>query len=132
MPRTNHSWRILFCLLLLPPGFLVGGCGKVEREKLKRRAPEGTFYTVQQVVMSSSNGLIRMAPGTRLTRISGDGATLTVKTDAGQELQVSRDMLTDDLDTAALSRKSDSESHREFSERVKAEREATAAKNPKQ
>ena len=67
----------------------------------RRLAPDGTYFLIRRISVTTSDGVVGIAPGTKLTRVASNGPMMTVK-DGAQQFDVPSADLTNDLDQAYL------------------------------
>lgn len=79
----------------------------------RRLAPEGTLYLVQRASVTTDSGVIGFAPGTRVKFVEDRGEKLLV-TDGTTKFEVRGDIVTNDLDMAAIAARSDALSQQEL------------------
>jgi len=67
---------------------------------VKHTAPDGVYYLLERISITTDSGVIADIPGTKVTLEKENGTTLTV-TDGSNHFDVSNTQVTNDLDVAA-------------------------------
>ena len=75
----------------------------------RRLAPDGVFYLLKNVSVTTDSGVMGFAPGTRVDRVGESDGKLKVKA-GDQEFEVDKSSVTNDLDIAALAARQDNQS----------------------
>ena len=85
--------------------------------RVKRIAPEGTFFLVQRASITTDSAVVGFAPGTKVSLVKQDGPTSTVTT-GEYNFDIPSSQLTNDLDIAAGVAKSDLDAQTRIAERI--------------
>ena len=67
----------------------------------RQLAPEGVFYTVQKITITSDTGVVGIPAGTRVTQLKDNGETFTV-TDQETQFEVRPEQVTNDVQLAIM------------------------------
>jgi hypothetical protein len=74
-------------------------------ERVKHLAPQGVYYLLQRVSITTDDGIVGVDAGTKVTLVKDTGASLQV-TDGKTQFEVTPNQVTNDMDTAgALTKK---------------------------
>jgi hypothetical protein len=109
--------------LLLLLVFALFSCDKSQPPVEPRLAPEGVYYLVEYVPVTTDTGVIGYRAGTQVQYVGMRGDKVAVRAEE-REFVVAGDKLTNDLDLAELAGRRDAESQRQLAtvlEQVRAE-----------
>ena len=87
----------------------------------KHLAPEGTFFLTERVAKQVDYGIYSVAPGSKVQRVSQDGAVMKV-TDGHETFELTPAQLTNDLDLASALAATENEDQKNIDSVVEAER----------
>jgi hypothetical protein len=97
-----------------PPSNAVAVLPRTPRQRL---APQGTYFFLQRVSLTTESSIIGFAPGAKVTMIEQRGPT-SIVSDGEHQFETVSSQLTNDLDIAARVAKADFEAQRKIGELI--------------